>query len=116
QPGAHRHLLPYFVQEFGIGPDSMLERVQFFLQFANQEIGQLVATRCVASGFQVGDGADPIATGIERSKAAIEPGRVDLLRLDLSDDIPLREVEPPGDELRKAVRIDNSYCVEVEIA
>ena len=91
----------------------MLERVQFFLELANQEIGQVVAASCIAPGFQVGNGADPIAAGIERSEAAIEPRRVDLLRLDLGDDVPLREVESPGDELGEAVRIDYGDRVEV---
>ena len=94
----------------------MLERVQFFLELAHQEIGQVVAAGCVAAGFQVGNGADPVAPGIQGSKAAIEPGRVNLLRLDLGDDVPLREVESPGDELREAVRIQHGYRVEIEVA
>ena len=94
----------------------MLERIQFFLELANQEVGQVVAAGCIAPGFQVGNGADPIAPGIQGSKAAIEPGRVNLVRLDLGDDVPLREVEPPGDELGEAVRVDHGNRVEVEVA
>ena len=94
----------------------MLKRVQLFLEFANEHIGQVIAAGCITPGFQVGNGADPIATGVERSEAAIEPGRVNLFRLDLGNDVPLREIESPGDELGEAVRIDHGNRVEIEIA
>ena len=86
----------------------MLERVQLFLELANQEVSQVVSAGCITPGFQIGYGPDPIAAGIERSEAAIEPGRMDFLRLDLGNDVSLREVEPPGDKLREAVRVDDA--------
>jgi len=74
QPGAHRHLLPNFVQQFGVGPYPMLERVQLFLEFANQQVSQVVSAGCIAAGFQIGYGPDPIAAALSAAKPRLNQG------------------------------------------